>query len=401
MTPKPSSKTPDLNRVLVRYGEIGLKSSGVRRHLENLLVNHIKIMLKRHNIPFNQVSRERGRIFITTSDAPTAAKVAAGVFGVVSTSPVWTLPSTLEEINKAVSQLIPPLLKPQTSFAVRARRIKAHPFTSQELAAKLGSTILEKANAAGLNVCVNLDNPDFEIHVEVRQQHSYLFTEIIQGPGGLPYGSQGTIVALHSGGIDSPVAQWLLMKRGCHVIPIYLDSSTKSNQNPRKRAIATSKILAKLTPKTKPYLIVVPFREAQELLMNTPFPKLTCILCKRMMYRIATKLAQQEKAVAIVTGENLGQVASQTLSNLTILDQATPLPVFRPLIGMDKTDTMHLAQRIGTYEASISDTTECFAVPQQPSIQGEKFDVEKAETSIDVEKVITKCLDRSKRIKLI
>jgi thiamine biosynthesis protein ThiI len=395
------SKIPELNRVLVRYGEIGLKSPGVRRYLETILINHVKTILERKNIPVNRISRERGRIFIITKKASSAAKVAANVFGVVSTSPAWTLPSTLKDINEAIRQLVPHFLKQKSTFAIRTRRIKTHPFTSPELATMLGSTILEEAKAAGFDMSVNLDNPDIEIHVEVRQKQAYLFTEIIPGPGGLPYGSQGTILGLHSGGIDSPVAQWLLMKRGCRVIPIYLDTSTSANHNPRKRAIATARCLAQWSPEHEPYLIVVPFRQIQEQLMKTSFPKLTCLLCKRMMYRIATRLAKQEKAVALVTGENLGQVASQTLSNLIVLDQASHLPVFRPLIGMDKTETTHLAQRIGTYEASIGDTIECFAVPQQPSINGKLSDVEEAETAIDLDNIINECLARTKRIRLI
>ncbi len=400
MTPEKSDKTLQLNRVLVRYGEIGLKSPGVRRHLERMLISHIKIMLERQKIPLTQISQERGRIFITTMEAYSAAKAIAGVFGVVSTSPVWTLPSTLKGINEAIRQLVPPLLKPNTTFAVRARRIKTHPFTSQELATQLGSTILEAGKAANLDISVDLENPDLEIHVEVRQKQSYLFTEVFQGPGGLPHGSQGTIVGLHSGGIDSPVAQWLLMKRGCRVIPINLDTSTVENPFPRKRAIETARCLTSWIPEPEPYLIVVPYRATLERLMNTPFPKLTCLLCKRMMYRIVTKLAQQEKAVAIVTGENLGQVASQTLSNLVVLDKATTLPVFRPLIGMDKTETMQLAQRIGTYNSSISETIECFAVPKQPSIDAKQSDVEKAEATIDIEKLIAECLVKVERIKI-
>ncbi|MFX1476015.1 MAG: hypothetical protein ACFFCO_11150, partial [Promethearchaeota archaeon] len=148
------------------------------------------------------------------------------------------------------------------------------------------------------------------------------------------------------------------------------------------------------------YLLVVPYRTILERFMRTSQPKLTCLLCKRMLYRIATKLAKVEKAVALVTGESLGQVASQTLANLVVLDQAAQLPVFRPLIGFDKTETMQLARRIGTYHASAKDVGTCFAVPPIPTTQGRPSDLEAAEATLDIEQLMETCLDQLERIPL-
>lgn len=388
------------HQVLVRYGEIALKSPGIRRHLETLLTNHLQIMMSRKGVSFEEIVRERGRFFIITKEPKKTAEIAAQVFGIVSTSPVWSVASTLKDIETVLTHLTPTLIGPNQRFAIRARRMKSHDFTSQDVAQLAGKTLLEVAQSKNWPVQVDLDQPDVEVHIEVRQKHTYIFTDIIPGPSGLPYGSQGTIVGLHSGGIDSPVAQWLMMKRGCRVVPIYLNTELPKQKELLQRALATAKILANWNPEKNPELLIVPYRTILERFQKINYPKLTCVLCKRMMYRIATAIARQENAQAIVTGETLGQVASQTLTNITVLDQATSLTIFRPLIGMDKTETMDLARRIGTYEISGKDLGECFAVPSQPSIQSHSKEVGEAESSLDIEELIQQSLTGLRRVKL-
>jgi thiamine biosynthesis protein ThiI len=383
--------TIEQDQVLIRYGEISLKSPGVRRNLENMLVRHIKFMLKRQGVPFEKVWRERGRLFVGTPESTAATEVVSRVFGVVSASPVWTvIDPTIEAIKSAVQQLAPSLLQPGISFAVRARRTKTHSFTSLDLARQIGAVIIAAAEELGHDIRVDLEQPDLEVHVEVRFKQAHIFTSIMKGPAGFPYGSQGTVIGLHSGGIDSPVAQWLMMKRGCNVIPLFLDTDQPGKPTLRRRALKTAQALAEWKPLSEPYLLAVPYREVLEKFMRT----------RRMLYRIATKLAKREKAVALVTGENLGQVASQTLANLVVLEKATMLPVFRPIIGFDKTETMQLARRIGTYQESAKDVGSCFAVPPTPTTQGRPADLEEAESVLDIEQLVETCLDQLERIPL-
>ncbi|MFW9935646.1 MAG: tRNA sulfurtransferase, partial [Candidatus Thorarchaeota archaeon] len=253
------SVEPD--QVLVRYGEIGLKSLGIRQHLEMLLRNHLTVMLTRSGAEYSKITRERGRFFIHTSNTQAAAHAASRVFGVVSTSPVWTTSSKPTKIVKLAKQLAPQILSKGQSFAIRARRLKTHPFTSQEIAAKVGAAIIEATTNKQTPISVDLDNPDVEVHIEIREKSTYLFTEIMKGPGGLPYGSQGTVIGLHSGGIDSPVAQWLMMKRGTRVIPLYFDSDLPGEKKFRIRAIQSATRLAEWIPVKKTELLIIPYYE--------------------------------------------------------------------------------------------------------------------------------------------
>jgi len=391
-----------MDRVLVRYGEVGLKGPGVRRRLEELIISHLENTMRRRGVTFCQVWREKGRLFISTPSPQEAAQAASRVFGVVSASPVWTVPRpTMEALEQAIRLLTPQLLpRPGLRVAVRARRTKTHPFTSQDMARRLGAALLEEAKTVGRPATVALTNPDVEVHVEARYREAYIFTQIVQGPGGIPYGSQGTLIGLHSGGIDSPVAEWLMMKRGCRVIPLYLDSSPPGDPRPYRRALATAQALAQWIPEEEPYMLVAPYRETLTTLSRTSHPHLTCLLCKRMMYRIASTIAQKEDASAIITGESLGQVASQTLTNLTILDQASPLPVLRPLVGLDKTETEELARHIGTYTHSAQEVGPCFALPPHPAIEGRLEEVKAAEEELDVEALVAQSADHAQRIPL-
>ena len=394
------AETLEPDQVLLRYGEIGLKSAGVRRHLENLLHQHIVMMLSRHNVKYSKITRERGRFFIKTTEPSAVAHVASGVFGVVSASPVWSVPSKPEKIVTLASKLAPQMIAGGDSFAVRARRVKTHPFTSQEIAAQVGAAIIEAAANDTSPPRVDLNDPAVEVNVEIREKLSYIFTEIVAGPGGLPYGSQGKVVGLYSGGLDSPVALWLMMKRGARIIPLFFDSDIPPKDPLRERAVASANRLAEWMPDKRRELLVVPYYEILRQLQMPKFPKITCVLCKRMMYRMGAMIAAQEEAKALVTGETLGQVASQTLTNLTILDSAVALPIFRPLIGLDKTEIMDLARRIGTYDSSSKDVGDCFAVPKQPTIAALLDQVHEAEASLPIPELVSDAVSRLERVSL-
>ncbi|MFX0080083.1 MAG: tRNA sulfurtransferase, partial [Candidatus Hermodarchaeota archaeon] len=207
-------------------------------------------------------------------------------------------------------------------------------------------------------------------------------------------------IGLHSGGLDSPVAQWLMMKRGASVLPLYMDSDNTTEKQFRNRAIESAKVLSDWIPSTQVQILIVPFYEILNHIKEVGDRKLTCILCKRMMYRIGAMVASQEGAHALVTGETLGQVASQTLTNLTILDAVVSVPIFRPLIGMDKTETMDLARRIGTYQVSSKDVGDCFAVPKKPTIGAELNKVHEAEYRLPITKMVSNAMSQLERLPL-
>lgn len=340
---------------LIRYSEIFLKSDYVRREWEKRLIDNIGAVL-----PSAHAASERGRIWLSGDVDPEQLR---NIFGIVSFSPCVTctiadLESTLLVFCKDIH------LDAIQSFALRIKRVGSHPFSSQQLAETLGSLILTTYP----HVKVDLTNPEKEIGIEVRENSCYLFDTIIPGPSGIPLGVEGTLVALISGGIDSPVAAYLMMKRGCTIIPLYVSLDGFLDDTVLVRAEKVVESLERYQPGIRlrvvkdSYLIKV-----KEELVKERAEKYTCILCKRRMYRIAEAICRQVGAKGIVTGESLGQVASQTLDNLLVLNSAVAVPIYRPLIGFDKEEIVRRAREIGTYKVSTSRTSGCRAVPNKPA----------------------------------
>ncbi len=357
----------DYELIIVRYGEIGVKSPKVRRRFENKLIRNIKNKLD-CEIKINQ-----GRIFLYPENFDDAFESLSKAIGVVSFSPAVSTKTDFDSIEEAVDEYIEKLISegsfsPENSFAIRCRRIGTHEFSSQEMAGFCGSVVVKKTNAP-----VNLSNPDFELFVEVREDKTYIFHEKIQGVGGLPVGTQGKVIALVSGGIDSPVAAFLMMKRGCEVIVLHFNNYPYTGGSNEK----VLKIIEKLNEYSPSKL---KFYEANygEYLKNcieNANPRLTCVLCKSGMYKIAEKLAKQEDALAIIDGSSLGQVASQTLPNILATRYSTSMPVLSPLIGLDKIEIENIGKKIGTFDISILPAPGCTAVPQYPETNAdlEKF----------------------------
>jgi tRNA uracil 4-sulfurtransferase len=340
---------------LVRYGEIFLKSDYVRRQWENVLARNI-----REALPGCKVRSERGRIWVIGEVDPERLK---RVFGIVSFSPVTRC--TLEDLDGTLLTLAKERGAGNLrSFAIRMKRVGTHPFTSQEKAVELGNLV----RAGFPNLRADLENPDLELHVEIREGSCYLFTEVIPGAGGLPQRVEGGLVALVSGGIDSPVAAWMMMKRGCWILPIYIELEGLAGEGARARAEEVVEVLRGWQPDIRLRVIPDPYLAcARDRLEKDGMERFTCLLCKRRMYRIASAVAVDEGAKGIVTGESLGQVASQTLDNLLVLDDAADLPVYRPLIGLDKEEITRIARAIGTFGPSTRPVEGCRAVPKKPS----------------------------------
>jgi len=327
------------NAVLLRYSEIGLKSRRTRREMERLLIENVKESLMSRGIPFASVVKRASRIVVYTVDER-APRVLSKVFGVRSVSHAVELPADLEVMKRAAVELAS---RSSGSFAVRIQRItKEFPLTSVDLARIIGGAV-----KASTGRPVDLSSPDQTIFIEIIQESAYLFDSRIEGPGGLPLGSQGSAVALVSGGIDSPVAAWMMMRRGVSVRPVHM-RLTEEGERQFLRAVSA---LEEYSPRALDP-IVVDHRETMEevvlRLKDAGALEWTCIFCKRLMLLEALRTARRVGAApAVVTGESIGQVASQTLANMAVISRGIDALILRPLVGMNKEDIVKLAERIG------------------------------------------------------
>jgi thiamine biosynthesis protein ThiI len=352
--------------VLLRYGEIALKGQN-RNFFFRKLRRNVRRCLKANGIS-GEVWQEGQRVYLETDEREAAIEAVQRVFGIVSLSPVEAVPADLEAIVKeAVRVARGTGLNPATSFRVRARRSdKSFPHISPEIERQVGAAV---ATATGGRVELSKE-ADTEIGIEVQPGRALVFGEIIAGPGGLPLDSQGRVVALLSSGIDSPVAAWLMMKRGCGVIPLHFCVSQA--QADQVQAIVEALNRHAYGWQLKPLILshdevlgptLARLREMRQ-------ERWTCLFCKRALLTKAAEIAEEMGASALVTGDSLGQVASQTLSNLEVISYGIEKPILRPLIGLDKTEIMALARRIGTYEASIKWSQACPFLPDRPLTQG-------------------------------
>lgn len=373
---------PDV--ILVRYDELALKSNKVRTRYEQILIKNLKAMLGADGCSYSGISKEMGRIFIHTEDE-NALRSAAKVFGVVSASPAYTCEPSLESAAKLCAKLADGILKDGQSFAIRARRAGNHEFTSHDAAVACGNAVFGKVKR---NIRVDLENPDVEIFAEIRQKKAYVFTGWEKGTGGLPMGTQGKMVALISGGIDSPVAAWLMMKRGCEIIPLYLNNEPFSDGTTRERAMQCIDVLQKWSPQKKFTIYEAPHGDNLLAFLSNCDNRLNCVLCRRMMYRIAGEVLKMEGAHGIITGSSLGQVASQTSQNMLSEMYGMEYPIYHPLIGLDKLEITDIARKIGTFEPSTKPATCCMAVPEYPSTAAKPQEVVEAEKLIDVPSLV-------------
>ena len=348
-------------KYFIRYGEIGVKSPKVRRKFENKLMNNIK---KELDCDFKN---DNGRIvLITEENDEKVSEVLSRVFGLVSYSPVFETVTDNEKIAGLIEESLSELIrqekfKPDSqTFAVKCRRVGEHDFSSQEMAGYVGSVIVKLTDAK-----VNLSNPDFTVYVEVRQEKTFVYYEKIKGLGGLPVGSQGRVICLVSGGIDSPVAAFQMLKRGCSVTLLHCDNNPYGKGTVSK-VLQIAKKLRRYSLGEEVKVYTIKYGQYLKYVIENAPPRMTCVLCKSGMYQSAELLAKQEKATAIVDGSSIGQVASQTLDNINASRYHCKLPIFSPLISLDKLEIESIAKEIGTYEISIIPDGGCGAVPKYP-----------------------------------
>jgi thiamine biosynthesis protein ThiI len=386
--------------VLVRYGEIALKGNN-RRMFERTLARNIKIACE--GISELRVELHRGRILVFPERrAERVAKRLQDVMGIQTVSLALSVSHDPEEIaalgRRVVLEALEDMPRDRTiTFRVRTKRgNKAYPLTSTELDRFVADRVLPGID----HVQVQLKNADLVLGIEVREKNAFVFTKRLPGPGGLPVGTLGHVLCLLSGGIDSPVAAWMAMKRGCRVSYITYHSSPYIGDASRKKVIDLVRVLAHYQPTSQ--LFVVPFTKCQEAVRDyAPEPYRT-VLYRRMMQRIASRIARHNRCGALVTGESLGQVASQTLENITCIEDASELPVLRPLIAMDKQEAVNLAQKIGTFDTSIRPEPDCCTVfqPNKPIIHGRIQACVEAEEGFAHEELIEEAVRGAERIRI-
>ncbi|MDF1537808.1 MAG: tRNA 4-thiouridine(8) synthase ThiI [Candidatus Thorarchaeota archaeon] len=372
---------PIYSAVLLRYGEIGIKSKQTRRRMTNILVRHLKTALKQKGISFSNVRNEYGRIFIETEEAMKAAEATAQVFGIVSTSPVYVLTSNLDDIISTGFDIASRDFSKELTFAVRARRVGEHEYTSQSIREGLGERIFEE-----LNIPVDLNNPDQPITVEVRDDAAYIFTESIKGVGGMPTGTQGKVVCTVSTGLDSPIAAYKVMKRGAIPVFVYFDNAPYTGEGCTELAIRQATVLANFIYDFDVKLYIVPHGPDLDEARCHADERKICVMCKRNMLRLAREVAIRENADAIVTGEIIGEQASQTTANLkAISGVVTDFPVLRPLAGDDKVDIERFAQKIGTYKFAQEGLSCCTLAPQYPALNAKHEELAEIDANMDLD----------------
>jgi thiamine biosynthesis protein ThiI len=365
--------------IVIHYHELGLKK-GNRDYFENRLCSNINRTLE--GCGAGRVQRISGRLLLPlppAADTTEIRKRLAGVFGIAYFAEAMSSGQSLEELERNAWELIDG--RAFTSFRIDARRAdKRFPQTSVEINQRVGAYVKERSQAR-----VDLEHPDLTCWIEVVEKYALLYVERIPGPGGLPAGTSGKVVVLLSGGIDSPVAAWKMMKRGCTAVFVHFHSFPYTNKESQEKAKQIALLLSHHQLQAKLYL--VPFAEIQRhIMVDTPL-ETRVILYRRYMMRIAEQIARKEKARVLVTGDSVGQVASQTIENIDVISRAVPMPILRPVIGDDKVEIIDLARRLGTYDISVQPDQDCCSlfVPKHPETKANLEVIEAAEARLSVE----------------
>ncbi len=384
--------------LLVRYAEIHLKGLN-RPYFERSLMKRISLALRPMPV---KVVREQGRVFVFGVPAESmneAADKLTRVFGIHSVSPALAVEKEWDEMVAGAKELVARRIEglASASFKVIARRAdKRFSMRSQDICRVMGGVLLE----AFPQLRVDVHTPDFYVGVEVRQEQAFLFAEEKLGAGGMPVGTNGHAMLLISGGIDSPVAGHMIAKRGVQISAVHFYSYPYTSERAREKVIDLTRILASYAGNVSLYL--VPFTDIQLTIYEKCPKSETTVLMRRLMMQIAERIAVSCGAQALVTGESIGQVASQTIESLTVTNDAVNLPVFRPLIGFDKEEIVDRAKAMGSYETSILPFEDCCTVfvPQHPVTRPKLDDIRRSEALVDFSEMIEQAIRDTERIDL-
>lgn len=377
--------------IIVRYSEIGLKG-GNRHMFENALLAHIRKVTKKLEL---RPVKIRGRMLIET-DAARAAEVMPRLGrlpGIHSLSLGHSCKADMDSLKHLCRKLFLEMWGGErpVRFRVSAQRSdKCFELKSFEINAAIGADLITTWGADKLKV--DLGSPEIDLQLEIHSERAIVFAGRTMGVGGLPVGTAGQVLCLLSGGIDSPVAAYQMIRRGCRTHFIFFENRSFLGRAAGLKVKRLAEALSKFQYESR--LDIVPFTDIQVAIRDNCREKNRVVLYRRMMYRIAERLARQHKLLGLVTGENLGQVASQTLENLQAVDSVSSLCVYRPLISLDKQDIMSMARKIGTYDISIEEAPDCCAVflPSRPAIRAKPHELEEDEARLDMEALMDQAL---------
>lgn len=344
---------------LIKYGEIGIKGKN-RFIFENALVNQIRFALKDVDGTFH-VFKEQGRIFVEVEgayDYEETIDALSRVFGIIAICPVKIVEDySWENLTKEVSEYVKTKHgdRPYT-FKVEAKRAnKNYPISSPEICIEMGAYLLDHND----NLTVDVHKPDFRLHVEIRNR-AYIYSIVIPGPGGMPVGTNGKAMLLLSGGIDSPVAGYMIAKRGVTIEATYFHAPPYTSERAKQKVVDLAKLVARYTGPIK--LNIINFTDIQLYIYEKcPHDELTIIM-RRYMMKIAETIAEESGCLGLITGESIGQVASQTMQSLAATNEVCNMPVYRPLIAFDKNDIIAISEKINTYETSILPFEDCCTI---------------------------------------
>jgi thiamine biosynthesis protein ThiI len=375
-----------VTRILATTSEISLKG-GNRRWFERTLTDNVRSALS--DLPVASVTRPAWRVLITFTDPipfAEAARRLGTVFGIGGIRAVELAGHTMEDLQDHLGPRLEKMTP--TSFAIRCQRSeKRFPMTSPEVERTLGAFVQERTGWP-----VDLGNPDLTIRVLVDEKGIFTWTKSVPGPGGLPVGVGGRAACLISGGIDSPVAAYMLMKRGMRLDFVHFHSVPRTDPASLEKVEDLIRILIRYQGPTR--LAMVPLLPIQEEIAARCPAELRVLLYRRFMLRLAEEVARRLRADALITGESLGQVASQTIQNLRAVESVATMPVLRPLIGLDKPEIISIARRMGSYEISITPHFDCcsFLLPNRPATKSTSAELDNAETALDVQTLVSDAL---------
>ncbi len=382
--------------ILAKLGEIVLKGLN-RKSFEDLLLKNIKRRLKQ--LGDFEIKCAQSTIYIAPKDESLdlteIVDALQKIFGIVSISKAAITNKTMEDIEKTTLEYLEPTLKTLKTFKVETKRAdKKFELKSPEISANLGGFVLKNFE----NLSVDVHNPDITINVEIRDFGAYVRGNAIKGAGGLPVGSSGKAAILISGGIDSPVAAWMMAKRGLELCAIHFASPPYTSERAEKKVVSLLKKVSEYSGRMTMY--TVPFTKIQETIHEKCPEELFTIIMRRIMFKISTIIANQQKCQALITGESLGQVASQTIGAIQCVDESAGLPVFRPLIGMDKEEIIKISRHIDTFDISIEPYEDCCTVftPKHPRTKPILKHVIDAETQVGFETMVDKAVANVKII---
>jgi thiamine biosynthesis protein ThiI len=370
--------------ILIKYGELSTKK-GNRNFFINTLTKNIKDKLKDID---TTIYKDRGRMYIefVDSDLDKILGVINKIFGIHSYQVAYVVDSDIDKIKELVLEV----MKKEVfkTFKVISRRAdKSFPYHSEELNNMLGGLILKNIDCK-----VDVHNPDVKVNLEVRDKYSFIYLNSYSGSGGYPVGTQSKGLLMLSGGIDSPVAGYLAMKRGIKIEAVYFEAIPHTSLEAREKVITLTKKLVNYTSNIK--LHVINFTEIQEAIYKNCDGDYTITIMRRMMYRIMDKLAHKDKAYCIINGESVGQVASQTLTSMRVINSVTNMPIIRPVACLDKLEIIDIAKKIDTYETSILPYEDCCTVfvPKHPVINPKISKAEDEEKKINYDEMINSCI---------